>query len=105
MGYCDFGDLPVSIVLASGVHRVRSLVSSVPGPTWTNRLFVQSGTSLGRVEMPEPPFDLDLHHYNQDTMDDRLNEGKNPGVSTMATCLSRSSAAPAPTSQRRAKIT
>ena len=27
--------------------------SSVPGPTWANRFFVHSGTSLGRVQMPE----------------------------------------------------
>jgi phospholipase C len=26
--------------------------ASVPGPTWTNRLFALSGTSLGRVKMP-----------------------------------------------------
>jgi phospholipase C len=29
--------------------------ASVPGPTWTNRLFLMSGTSLGRVVMPGAP--------------------------------------------------
>jgi len=29
--------------------------ASVPGPTWTNRLFAMSGTSLGRVIMPGLP--------------------------------------------------
>jgi phospholipase C len=29
--------------------------ASVPGPTWTNRLFALSGTSLGRVLMPGAP--------------------------------------------------
>jgi phospholipase C len=29
--------------------------ASVPGPTWTNRLFLMSGTSLGRVAMPGAP--------------------------------------------------
>jgi phospholipase C len=28
--------------------------ASVPGPTWTNRLFMLSGTSSGRVVMPSP---------------------------------------------------
>jgi phospholipase C len=29
--------------------------ASVPGPTWTNRLFAMSGTSVGRVKMPGLP--------------------------------------------------
>jgi phospholipase C len=29
--------------------------ASVPGPTWTNRLFAMSGTSMGRVKMPGLP--------------------------------------------------
>jgi phospholipase C len=45
---------------------------SVPGPTWTNRLFALSGTSLGRVKMPTGIFDLNLHRYDQDTIFDRL---------------------------------
>ena len=49
--------------------------SSVPGPTWTNRFFVHSGTSLGRVKMPgglvgNPALYLG---YDQDTVYDRLN--------------------------------
>ena len=40
--------------------------ASVPGPTWTNRLFAMSGTSLGRVKMPTGIFDLHNHNYNQD---------------------------------------
>jgi len=47
---------------------------SVPGPTWTNRFFVHSGTSIGRVKMPEGIFKPNLHIYNQDTVYDRLNE-------------------------------
>jgi phospholipase C len=73
MGYYDYGALPVLHALASGFTVCDRWFSSVPGPTWTNRLFAHSGTSLGRVEMPDPPFDLNLHLYNQDTIYDRLN--------------------------------
>lgn len=48
--------------------------SSVPGPTWTNRLFAMSGTSLGRVKMPEGIFHLNLHNYNQPSVFRRLKE-------------------------------
>jgi len=46
--------------------------ASVPGPTWTNRLFAMSGTSLGRVKMPTGIFDLNIHNYTQDSIFDRL---------------------------------
>lgn len=52
--------------------------SSVPGPTWTNRFFVHSGTSLGRVEMPNGILDANLHWYDQITLYDRLNERAKP---------------------------
>jgi len=78
MGYYDFGALPVLHALASQFTICDHWFSSVPGPTWTNRLFVHSGTSLGRVEMPNPPFDLNLHRYNQDTIYDRLNDTNVP---------------------------
>jgi N-acetylmuramoyl-L-alanine amidase len=74
MAYYDFGDLPVLHKLASEFTICDRWFSSVPGPTWTNRLFAHSGTSQGRVEMPNPPFDLNLHRYNQTTRYDRLNE-------------------------------
>jgi phospholipase C len=53
--------------------------SSVPGPTWANRLYVHSGTCLGRVQMPEDLNDSLRHPglyfgYDQDTIYDRLNE-------------------------------
>src|SRR5205823_389998 len=49
--------------------------ASVPGPTWTNRFFVHSGTSRGRVIMPEGPLDIHKHVnvYTQETLYDRLN--------------------------------
>lgn len=49
---------------------------SVPGPTWTNRLFALSGTSQGRVKMPEPPLHLNLHKYDQDTIFERFRAEK-----------------------------
>jgi phospholipase C len=52
--------------------------SSVPGPTWANRFFVHTGTSLGKVRMPAGAFDSFRHperlDYDQDTIFDRLNE-------------------------------
>jgi phospholipase C len=74
MAYYDFGDLPALHRLASEFTICDHWFSSVPGPTWTNRLFAHSGTSLGRVEMPTPPFNLQLSRYNQTTLYDRLNE-------------------------------
>src|SRR5262249_47161998 len=53
--------------------------SSVPGPTWTNRFFVHSGTSKGIVDMPASLEDTSLIlHYDQDTIFDRLNEKRIP---------------------------
>jgi len=48
--------------------------SSLPGPTWPNRFFVHSGTSLDRASMPEGILDANLHWYDQTTLYDRLNE-------------------------------
>jgi len=48
--------------------------ASVPGPTWANRFFILSGTSKGRVKMPEGLAHLNLHLYDQVTIFDRLNE-------------------------------
>src|SRR5688572_29835318 len=74
MSYYEFGTLPVLHRLAAEFTICDRWFSSVPGPTWTNRLFVHSGTAQGRVEMPDLPFDLNLHAYDQDTLYDRLNE-------------------------------
>jgi phospholipase C len=50
--------------------------SSVPGPTWTNRLFAMSGTSMGRVKMPEGVFHPNVHKYSQPSVFRRLNEAR-----------------------------
>jgi phospholipase C len=51
--------------------------SSLPGPTWPNRFFALSGTSSGRVLMPEGVQHLRLKEIfvqNQTTLFDRLRE-------------------------------
>jgi len=67
-------DLPALHTLARNFAVCDHWFASVPGPTWTNRFFVHSGTSLGRVEMPNGILDANLHWYDQITLYDRLNE-------------------------------
>ena len=52
MDYFGMGDLPALHELAQHFTICDHWYSSVPGPTWTNRFFVHSGTSVGRVRMP-----------------------------------------------------
>jgi len=72
MAYHDEGTLEAMHALAREFTVCDRWFASVPGPTWTNRLFALSGTSLGRVKMPTGLFDLNLHRYAQDTIFDRL---------------------------------
>jgi phospholipase C len=74
MKYFDRGELPALHELAEAYCVCDRWFSSVPGPTWTNRFFVHSGTSKGFVDMPNPPIDWNLHNYDQTTIFDRLNE-------------------------------
>jgi phospholipase C len=76
MDYFGLGDLPALHALAEHFTICDHWFSSVPGPTWTNRFFVHSGTSKGRVRMPEGGLsDRRLYlGYDQDTIYDRLNE-------------------------------
>jgi len=74
MKYHKAGDLPALHTLARHFTVCDHWFSSVPGPTWTNRFFVHSGTSLGRVAMPNGILDANLHWYDQPTVYDRLNE-------------------------------
>jgi phospholipase C len=76
MKYFADGALPVLHELAKKFLVCDKWYSSLPGPTWPNRLFAHSGTSLGRVSMPEGILDANLHWYNQTTLYDRLNEKK-----------------------------
>jgi phospholipase C len=76
MKYHDLGALPALHALAGNFLVCDRWFSSVPGPTWSNRLFLMSGTSLGRVAMPNGLMDLNLHWYDQPTLFDRLNEAR-----------------------------
>lgn len=72
MGYFPLGKLGPLHALADTFLICDHWFSSVPGPTWTNRLFALSGTSLGQVSMPAGVFEPNLYWYNQDTIFDRL---------------------------------
>jgi phospholipase C len=74
MKYHAYGTLPAFHTLAENFLVCDRWHASVPGPTWVNRLFALSGTSLGRVKMPNGIMNLNLHWYDQSTVFDRLNE-------------------------------
>ncbi len=48
--------------------------ASMPGPTWMNRLFAHTGTSLGHVAEPHGLFNPNLHLYNERTVYDELGD-------------------------------
>ncbi len=77
MKYFADGELPVLHTLAKNYAVCDRWFSSLPGPTWPNRFFVHSGTSIGRVSMPEGILDANLHWYDQTTLYDRINEKEN----------------------------
>lgn len=74
MAYFKRGALPVLHRLAEHFLICDHWFSSLPGPTWPNRFFVHSGTSLGHVDMPTGFFHPGLHIYNQPTVYERLAE-------------------------------
>ncbi|MGO9055942.1 MAG: alkaline phosphatase family protein [Candidatus Binataceae bacterium] len=74
MNYHSLDSLPALHALARHFTVCDHWFSSVPGPTWCNRLFLMSGTSLGRVNMEEGIMNLNLHWYDQPSLFDRLNE-------------------------------
>jgi phospholipase C len=55
MSYYPNGSLAPLHTLATSFAVCERWHASVPGPTWTNRLFAMSGTSRGRVVMPGAP--------------------------------------------------
>jgi phospholipase C len=81
MNYYGQGTLPVLHALAQSFVVCDRWFSSMPGPTWPNRFFVHSGTSLGHVDMPQGIFHPNLHVYNQVTVYDQLQAaGKSWGI-------------------------
>jgi phospholipase C len=79
MGYYPLGFLPALHALGTEFTVCDRWFASVPGPTWPNRFFALSGTSMGRVTMPEKSKDPDLieiFYQRQESIFDRLNEKK-----------------------------
>jgi phospholipase C len=75
MAYYDSGTLPALENLAMSFVICDRWFSSVPGPTWPNRFFVNSGTSLGHIDMPSMvQFDPAIHLYDQPTVFERISE-------------------------------
>lgn len=71
MTYFKFGSLPAIHTLAREFAVCERYFSSACGPTWTNRLFALSGTSLGLDDMPGAPGDFriaDLLQQDQATI-------------------------------------
>lgn len=85
MSYFKEDDLPVLHALAKSYLVCNRWFSSLPGPTWPNRLFVHSGTSLGHVLMPnaDNPAEIDqlLGTFGQDTIYDRLDNALGGAIS------------------------
>lgn len=83
MAYFAEDSLPVTHLLAKNFLVCNRWFSSLPGPTWPNRLFVHAGTSLGHVLMPDADNPGEIARvwgtFNQDTIYDRLNEGGSAG--------------------------
>jgi phospholipase C len=77
MAYFKDGDLPALHTLAKSFTVCDQWFSSMPGPTWPNRFFVHSGTSLGDVLMPDGAIDtvrMFFGRYSQRTLFDELSE-------------------------------
>ncbi|SEA29418.1 alkaline phosphatase family protein [Paraburkholderia sartisoli] len=75
MAYFRDGELSALHTLAKNFMVCDRWFSSMPGPTWPNRLFVHSGTTLGDVLMPDGAFDtvrMFFGRYSQPTLYDNL---------------------------------
>jgi phospholipase C len=80
MAYFPFGSTPQEDKLPALHALARSFgvcdhwFSSMPGPTWQNRFFVHSGTSLGYTKMPSLSDPGSMHLYYQETIFDHLSD-------------------------------
>ncbi|HEY1411097.1 MAG TPA: alkaline phosphatase family protein [Rhodopila sp.] len=52
--------------------------ASMPGPTWMNRLFAHTGTSLGHIAEPSSLFNPNLHLYDERTLYDEMTDAGVP---------------------------
>ncbi len=74
MAYYPRGFLPALHMLAEHFVVCDHWFSSLPGPTWINRLFAHAGTSLGHVNEPGSLFSTKLHIYDERTLYDEFND-------------------------------
>ncbi len=74
MGYYPDGTFPALHTLAKNFMVCDNWYGSLPGPTWPNRIFAHTGTSLGHVDMPDSDFNMGGHTYDQTTIFDLLSE-------------------------------
>ena len=84
MAYFPFGtdesqdSLPALHRLARHFAVCDRWFASLPGPTWPNRFFAHSGTSLGHVLMPSSQAPQNMRLYYQETIYDRLSQAGVP---------------------------
>ena len=78
MAYYPRGFLPALHTLAEHFVVCDRWFSSLPGPTWINRLFAHAGTSLGHVSEPGSLFSSKLHLYDERTLYDELHDAGVP---------------------------
>jgi len=74
MGWYPRGFLPALHTMAEQGVVFDRWFASMPGPTWMNRLFAHSGTSLGHVAEPGSLFNPGLHLYDERTLYDELSD-------------------------------
>lgn len=74
MAWYPRGFLPALHTLAEQGVVFDRWFASMPGPTWMNRLFAHTGTTLGHVAEPGSLFNPGLHIYNERTLYDELTD-------------------------------
>ncbi len=74
MGVYPRGFLPALHMLAENFVLCDRWFSSLPGPTWINRLFAHAGSSMGKVSEPGSLFSSKLHLYDERTLYDELSD-------------------------------
>jgi len=77
MNYYALDTLPALHALARNFLICDHWFSSLPGPTWPNRFFVHTGTSIGITSMATG-LNVPFNQNNQATIYDRLNERSIP---------------------------
>lgn len=66
--------LPALHMLARNFAVCDAWYSSMPGPTWQNRFFVHSGTTLGHIDMPSMSEPWKFRVYYQPTVYDAMSD-------------------------------